>query len=150
MALPILADDLSRPYNLVFRNTFENARIREMVEKHRSTSLRFLNIWGAKFDKDRVDYHLGHIYVLQKLRDIVQQTDVKSHLYIGINLSREFINREREQRQAAYIRCTEHLLNRIVVPSKGNRVTVHNCGDVDTFNVELQRYADMSVRYGRS
>ncbi|MGA8611957.1 MAG: hypothetical protein WB760_09635, partial [Xanthobacteraceae bacterium] len=53
----ICAHDANKPYNLLFRNTYENVRVREIVAQNRQTGVRFLNIWGAKFDKDRVDYH---------------------------------------------------------------------------------------------
>lgn len=143
----ICAHDANKPYNLLFRNTYENVRVREIVAQNWQTGVRFLNIWGAKFDKDRVDYHLGHLYVLQKLRDIVQEPETRSHLYIGINPSREFLNREREHRQAAYIRCTEHLLARTVLPWKGNRVSIHNCGDPDLLAVDAHQYNDTCALY---
>jgi len=131
MTPQIYQHDPQRKYNTFLRNTLIDKKIEKLLSDKHNGTIRLLSIWGAKFDKDRVDYHLGHIYVIQKLQDLLQEPGLRLHIYIGINPSLEFTDHERKQRQDAYINCTTQLLKRTLLDNERSRVTINNCGAIE-------------------
>ncbi len=115
--------DPSDRHSIFLRNLLRNPPLEEVLTHHREDPLRILSIWGAKHDKDRIDYHLGHLYVLQKLRDFVGEPSVRTELFLGINPMASFTNPERARRQAEYLECTEKLVRSVL----GDQIRIDNC-----------------------
>src|ERR1035438_6350729 len=108
------AHDSAQKLNLLRRNLVKSDELDRLLNSHVGP-LRLLNVWGAKFDKTRVDYHLGHVYVIRKLIDIANEPSATTQLYIGINPSTQYLSTDRAYRQNLYIKATERLL-RAVIP----------------------------------
>ena len=111
MAIVLNENDLlNNSFYEFLRNTVKDKKVIDLLERNKDSEIRVMNIWGARYDKDIFRFHLGHAYVLQKLKDISIQKNLDVKLFIGINTDKEFSNYQRSQKQRLYIKCSEKLI----------------------------------------
>lgn len=140
-----IKDNCDNKYNIFLRNFIEDKSLENHLKKFEGKEIRLMNIWGARYDKRPNSYHLGHIYVLQKLKDIADDNNFETKIYIGIGSSKKYTDVIRQKEQKEYVETTKRLLIESLAPVD---IDIKDFGDLGNQPwVDTAKYREVYKKY---